>query len=234
MSTVERIDQYLARHELSTPCVIIHLETVRQRCATLRTLLPNAHVYYAVKANPAGAVISALANQGIGFDLASAGEIDRCLQLGIPTDRFCFGNTIKRESDIARAHALGIDLFAFDSPMELEKLARAAPGARVFCRLSVHGRGQSGRSRASSVARHRSPSNCWCMPKRSAFARLAHHFMWVLSKPIPRSGQPPLVTPHAYFTAVTGRVLCLTCLMSAVVCRRSTARLCPRSRAMSR
>ena len=86
-------------------------------------------------------MISALANQGIGFDLASAGEIDRCLQLGIPTDRFCFGNTIKRESDIARAHALGIDLYAFDSPMELEKLARAAPGARVFCRLSVHGRG---------------------------------------------------------------------------------------------
>jgi ornithine decarboxylase len=141
MSAVERIDQYLSRRAPSTPFVIIDLETVRQRCAALRTLLPTAHVYYAVKANPASAVISALASQGIGFDLASAGEIDRCLQLGIPTDRFCFGNTIKRESDIARAHALGIDLFAFDSPMELEKLARAAPGARVFCRLSVHGRG---------------------------------------------------------------------------------------------
>ena len=85
MSTVERIDQYLSRRAPSTPCVIIDLETVRQRCAALRTLLPTAHVYYAVKANPASAVISVLANQGIGFDLASAGE----------TDRFCFGNTIK-------------------------------------------------------------------------------------------------------------------------------------------
>ena len=55
MSAVERIDQYLARRVPSTPCVIIDLETVRQRCAALRTLLPNARVYYAVKANPASA-----------------------------------------------------------------------------------------------------------------------------------------------------------------------------------
>ena len=141
MNAVERIDHYLARQALSTPCVIIDLETVRQRCTALQALLPQARIYYAVKANPTGAVISALAGLGVGFELASAGEIDRCLQLGIASDRFCFGNTVKREADIARAHALGIDLYAFDSPAELEKLARAAPGARVFCRLSVHGRG---------------------------------------------------------------------------------------------
>ena len=52
---------------------------------------------------------------------------------GIGADRFCFGNTIKRERDIAWAHAIGVDLFAFDSVAELDKLARAAPGARVFC-----------------------------------------------------------------------------------------------------
>ena len=85
-------------------------------------------------------MISALASLGIGFDPASVGEIDRCAQLGIASDRFCFGNTIKRERDIARAQQLGFDLYAFDSPAELEKLARAAPMARVFCRLSVHGR----------------------------------------------------------------------------------------------
>jgi ornithine decarboxylase len=140
MNAVERIDQYLTRHMSPTPCLIIDLESVRQRCMALQSLLPHAQVYYAVKANPAGPVISELASLGIGFDLASAGEIDRCLQLGIATDRFCFGNTIKRENDIAKAHILGIDLYAFDSPAELEKLARAAPGARVFCRLSVHGR----------------------------------------------------------------------------------------------
>ena len=141
MNAVARIDRYLAQHMPSTPCVIIDLETVRQRCMALQALLPDARIYYAVKANPAGAVISALASLGVGFDLASAGEIERCQQLGIASDRFCFGNTIKREGDIVQAHKLGIDLYAVDSPAELEKLARAAPGARVFCRLSVHGRG---------------------------------------------------------------------------------------------
>jgi ornithine decarboxylase len=141
MNAIARIDRYLARHMPLTPCVIIDLETVRQRCIALQALLPDARIYYAVKANPAGTVISALASLGVGFDLASAGEIERCQQLGIATNRFCFGNTIKRERDIVQAHKLGIDLYAVDSPAELEKLARAAPGARVFCRLSVHGRG---------------------------------------------------------------------------------------------
>ena len=136
-----RIDTFLARHTPPTPCVVIDLETVLQRCRTLRELLPQARFYYAVKANPAAEVIAALAGLGIGFELASTGEIDRCVALGIGADRFCFGNTIKRERDIAWAHAIGVDLFAFDSVAELDKLARAAPGARVFCRLSVHGRG---------------------------------------------------------------------------------------------
>ena len=52
-----------------------------------------------------------------------------------------FGNTIKREAEVAEAHARGIDLSAFDSIAELEKLSRAAPGARVYCRLLVDGRG---------------------------------------------------------------------------------------------
>jgi len=78
---------------------------------------------------------------GSGFDLASGGEVDRCCALGIAPDRCCFGNTIKREQDIARAYALGIDFFAVDSLGELKKLARSAPGARVFRRLAVHGDG---------------------------------------------------------------------------------------------
>jgi ornithine decarboxylase len=140
-STLERIDRFLALHAPPTPCVVIDLETVRKQLIALRTSLPTARIYYAVKACPAVEVITTLAELGIGFDLASTGEIDRCLALGIAPDRICFGNTVKRERDIVWAHSLGIDLYAFDSPAELDKLARAAPGARVFCRLSVHGRG---------------------------------------------------------------------------------------------
>ena len=141
MDSLQRIDAYLARETPPTPCVVVDLLTIRQQYHTLRDALPDALIYYAVKANPAVPVLKALSRLDIGFDLASTGEIDRCLALGIPVERFCFGNTIKRERDIGWAHSLGLDLFAFDSPAELDKLARSAPGARVFCRLSIHGRG---------------------------------------------------------------------------------------------
>jgi ornithine decarboxylase len=55
--------------------------------------------------------------------------------------RFSFGNTIKKSSAIADAHAAGIDLFSFDSAGELEKIAENAPGAKVTVRLLTHGKG---------------------------------------------------------------------------------------------
>src|SRR6185437_7374533 len=52
-----------------------------------------------------------------------------------------FGNTIKKVSAIRSAHEAGISLFAFDSDEELAKLARHAPGARVYCRIRVENEG---------------------------------------------------------------------------------------------
>ena len=127
--------------EPRTPYIVIELEVVRQRYAALRQMLPAASIYYAVKANPAAPVIRALAELGAKFDIASEGELTRCREAGIDADRLSFGNTIKRESEVADAAASGIDLFAFDSPAELDKLARRAPGARVFCRLLIENRG---------------------------------------------------------------------------------------------
>ena len=42
MNALARIDRCLAQHMPSTPCVIIDLETVRQRCMALQALLPDA------------------------------------------------------------------------------------------------------------------------------------------------------------------------------------------------
>jgi len=86
-------------------------------------------------------VICALAALGASFDIASEGELTRCREAGISAERLSFGNTIKRENEIADAAASGIGLFAFDSLAELDKLARRAPGSRVFCRLLIENRG---------------------------------------------------------------------------------------------
>jgi ornithine decarboxylase len=120
---------------------VLDLDIVRARYVALRQALPAAAIYYAVKANPAAEIVAPLAALGASFDLASPGELDICLGLGIPAQRLSFGNTVKRERDIAAAWAKGVGLFAFDSAAELEKLARSAPGARVFCRLLVENKG---------------------------------------------------------------------------------------------
>lgn len=136
-----KIDRWLAAAERPTPCLVIDLDVVGDQYRRLAEAFSFADVFYAVKANPAREIIQALAGFGAGFDLASEGEINRCLDQGVPAERLSFGNTIKRVSDIARAYAHGVRLFAFDSQGELEKLAAHAPEAGVFCRLAVSGNG---------------------------------------------------------------------------------------------
>ena len=136
-SVTERIERFFEQRRASTPFVVIDLDVVRSNYRALSALLPTASIYYAVKANPAPEVIRTLNELGACFDLASAGEIERSLGAGVPAHHCSFGNTIKSEQDIALAAREGLDLYAFDSEGELEKLARLAPGARVFCRLLV-------------------------------------------------------------------------------------------------
>jgi len=136
-----KLDRWLAAAEPPTPCVVIDLDRVRIQHQQLAEAFSFAEIFYAVKANPAPDVIQILAGLGVGFDLASDGEIERCRVHGLPASRLSFGNTIKRAEDIGRAHAYGVRLYAFDSIGELEKLAIHAPGAEVFCRLLVPGTG---------------------------------------------------------------------------------------------
>ncbi|HXP12107.1 MAG TPA: type III PLP-dependent enzyme [Stellaceae bacterium] len=133
----KKIAKFLAEQKPETPCLIVDLDIVTQAYKLLRRYLPLARVFYAVKANPAPEVVGALKDLGSSFDVASPNEIDLCLGRGVAPDNVSFGNTIKKERDIAYAYEKGVRLFAFDSQPELEKLSRAAPGARVFCRILV-------------------------------------------------------------------------------------------------
>jgi ornithine decarboxylase len=133
----ERIARFLADHAPETPCLVVDLDVIAEAYDALRRHLPLARVFYAVKANPAAEIIAVLERKGASFDVASRGEIELCLGNGAAPERLSFGNTIKKEKDIAYAYAAGLRLFAFDSAHELDKLARAAPGSRVFCRILV-------------------------------------------------------------------------------------------------
>jgi ornithine decarboxylase len=132
-----KIARFLAENRPQTPCLVVDVDAVARSYELLRWHLPLAKVFYAVKANPAPEIVARLRSLGSSFDVASRAEIELCLAQGATTDRMSFGNTIKKERDVAYAYEQGIRLFAFDSASELEKLGRAAPGARVFCRILV-------------------------------------------------------------------------------------------------
>jgi len=133
----KRIARFLAENSPETPCLVVDLDAIAHAYDTLCWHLPLARVFYAVKANPEPQIVAMLERKGSNFDVASRGEIELCLDNGVGPQRMSFGNTIKKERDIAFAFAAGLRLFAFDSEHELQKLARAAPGARVFCRILV-------------------------------------------------------------------------------------------------
>jgi len=137
----KKVAKFLAERQPETPYLIVDLDVVGQAYKLLRRYIPLAKIFYAVKANPAPEVVGLLRDLDSNFDVASPNEIDLCMERGVSADRISFGNTIKKERDIAYAFQRGVRLYAFDSACELEKLARSAPGSRVFCRILVESTG---------------------------------------------------------------------------------------------
>src|ERR1700722_1635654 len=131
----ERIRELLRKRNDEGPCLVVDLDVVKDNYNAFAKALPDTRVFYAVKANPAPEVLGLLAKLGSCFDTASIPEIELVLAAGCTADRISYGNTIKKERDIARAFALGVRLYAVDCQAEVEKIARAAPESRVFCRI---------------------------------------------------------------------------------------------------
>jgi len=135
----ERICDFLRRRRDEGrddgPCLVVDLDVVRDNYRAFAKALPDSRVFYAVKANPAPELLTLLVSLGSCFDTASVAEIEMVLAAGATPERVSFGNTMKKERDIARAYALGVRLFAVDCKAEVEKISRAAPGSKVFCRF---------------------------------------------------------------------------------------------------
>lgn len=136
-----KTQRFLTEQRPETPFLVVDLDVISEKYLTIRRLLPNMQVYYAVKANPAPQILKLLAGLGSSFDTASILEIEQCIAAGAVPERISYGNTIKKARDIAYAYELGVRLFAFDSLCELEKIATNAPGARVYCRFLMNNEG---------------------------------------------------------------------------------------------
>ena len=132
-----KVEKFLALENPETPFLVVDLDVVSKKFTQFKMAFSQTEIFYAVKANPATAILRKLVALGSCFDAASLSEINRCLEAGAEPRHISYGNTIKKLEDIASAYSQGIRLFAFDSEGDLKKLEVAAPGAKVFCRIQV-------------------------------------------------------------------------------------------------
>ncbi len=139
--TFNKINKFIKDSKLETPFLVIDLSLVSKSYKELKQSFPNSKIYYAVKANPAKEILNCLKNEGSFFDVSSKNEIKLCLSLSIKPSHLSFGNTVKKEKDILWAYKKGVELFAFDSIEELNKIENNAKNSKVFCRLQVPNHG---------------------------------------------------------------------------------------------
>jgi diaminopimelate decarboxylase len=103
----------------STATLTRHLRVVQEAFASVPTL-----VCYSVKANSNLAVLKLFVKGGAGFDIVSAGELERVRRVGGDTRKIVFAGVGKTEAEMAAAIKAGILMFNVESAEELEALAK--------------------------------------------------------------------------------------------------------------
>jgi diaminopimelate decarboxylase len=103
-----------------------------------RALAGRPHlVCYAMKANSTLAVLQTFAQAGCGFDIVSAGELERVIAAGGDPAKTVFSGVGKRRDDMRRALEAGVLCFNVESEGELEVLSAVAVACGRTARVSL-------------------------------------------------------------------------------------------------
>jgi diaminopimelate decarboxylase len=86
----------------------------------------NAQICYAMKANSSLSILKLFAQAGCGFDIVSAGELERVLAAGGSADKVIFSGVGKTRAEMRRALEVGIQCFNVESEEELDVLSEVA------------------------------------------------------------------------------------------------------------
>ena len=130
-----------AADELDTPVLLLDKEKLREKATLIGSQIGGARVFYAVKAHPDVEVLRFFEGLGLGFEIASEGELRILEGLGVDPERIITSNPMKSPKFLSMAAAYGVSHYAFDSRAEVEKMSSLAPGAKVYLRLTVPNEG---------------------------------------------------------------------------------------------
>jgi diaminopimelate decarboxylase len=119
--------------EFGTPAYVVAEDDLRARARAFRTALTDRHgdhgdVMFASKAFPCSAVYRVFAEEGLGCDVASGGELFMALAAGFDPARIVMHGNAKSRAELEQAVAAGVGLIALDSRNDAERLAAVATG----------------------------------------------------------------------------------------------------------
>jgi ornithine decarboxylase len=140
-TTWNKVLNYIASSEEVPPYLLIDKEVVKKKVSIIGKNIRNSKVFYAVKANPDIQILHFLNGLGLGFEIASEGELQMLSSIGVEPERIITSNPIKSLKFLDQAVSYGINYFAYDSVAEVDKLAKYAPACNVYVRLSVPNEG---------------------------------------------------------------------------------------------
>lgn len=116
---------------------ILDIGSVIRQYRLWRRYLPNVEIFYAVKCNPDPMILRTLANLGVGFDVASTGEINMAIETDVNRDKMIYANPCKRGEHISYARSQNVAMMTFDNENELLKIAHLHPTAKLVLRIVV-------------------------------------------------------------------------------------------------
>ena len=140
-ATIQKVLNFLKTTEIEPPYLLVDKSKVKLKVNSIGKNIRNSEVYYAVKANPDIEVLNLINELGIGFEIASEGELKILAALGVSKDRIITSNPIKSFKFLRMAADYGVSYFAIDSPDEVKKLRDYCPGCNVYVRLAVPNEG---------------------------------------------------------------------------------------------
>ncbi len=120
--------------EYGTPLVVYCEETIRVQARAYAAAAPGAHVVYGTKAFPSVALLRILAEEGVGADVSTLGELAVAQAAGIGGDRIFFHGNNKSDDELRGAAEAGATV-VLDAPDEPARAA-AAGVRRALVRLT--------------------------------------------------------------------------------------------------
>ena len=122
-----------------TPLYVYDEATVRQRSSEyIAAMGPSGQVLYSAKAFASPQFLRVVAEEGLGLDVVSEGELDLALRSGFPKDRIHFLGNNKSRQDLEAAYRAGA-IIVVDGAYEFELLQEVVPEGKrtpVMLRIS--------------------------------------------------------------------------------------------------